>query len=223
MAKEILIIENEGLVAGMLRKSLVRKGYVITVLEPKEALRRMRKHKPNLVLLEAPSASAQTVEICRSLRDLSAAPIIAFLDPPAEVEEMEGVEHLTKPLNFREVLVAVENALNRQIRRAKRRPRVMRCGDLKLDLQTQRLTKGEQVYRLTPKEFLLLKMFMSSPGQLLSHKVIMNEVWNTDYLDDLRTLHVHISWLRKKIQNTPDEPACLRTVRGVGYRFDPRP
>ena len=222
VAKEILIVENEGLVAGMLSKSLVRRGYVVTVVEDKDALKAVRKRRPSLVLLEASSTPAQTTEMCRSLRDVSAIPIIALLDPPAEVEEMEGVEHLTKPLDFREVLAAVENALNRQKRRTKRGPRVIRCGDLKLDLQTQRLSKGEQVYRLTPKEFLLLKMFMSNPGQLLSHKAIMKEVWDTDYLDDLRTLHVHVSWLRKKIAPPPDQSACLRTVRGAGYRFDLR-
>jgi DNA-binding response OmpR family regulator len=223
MAKEILIIENEGLVAGMLSKSLKRKGYEPTPLDTKAALKHLRQHKPSLVILEAPAAAAQTFDVCRSLRELCTTPIIVLLDPPADVEEMEGVEYLTKPLDFRTVLAVVEDALNRQRRRIKRRPRVLRCGDLKLDLQTQRLTNGGQMYRLTPKEFLLLQMFMSSPGQVLSYKVIMKEVWKTDYLDDLRTLQVHISWLRKKIQNALDQPAYLRTVRGVGYRFEPRP
>jgi len=219
MAKEILIIENEGLLAAMFGKSLLRKGYAVTFLETKAALKRLRTQKPNLVLLETPPA--QTLDTCRSLRALSTAPIIVLQDPRDPLEEMDGVEYLTQPLDFREVLTAVENALNRQKRRTKRRPKVIRCGDLVLDLQTHRLNKGEQVYRLTPKEFLLLKMFMSSPGQFVSHKAIMQEVWDTDYLDDLRTLHVHISWLRKKIEDTPAHPTCLRTVRGLGYRFDP--
>jgi two-component system alkaline phosphatase synthesis response regulator PhoP len=101
--------------------------------------------------------------------------------------------------------------------------RFLRCGNLSLDLRTQCLTKGQQRYRLTPKEFLLLKMFMSKPGQVLSHKAIMKEVWYTDYLGDTRTLYVHVNWIRKKIEDMPGSPVSLRTVRGVGYRFEVKP
>jgi DNA-binding response OmpR family regulator len=123
-------------------------------------------------------------------------------------------------VDFRALLTAVENALKRQRSGKTRTLRVLRRGELALDLQTRYLTKGENRYRLTPKEFLLLKLFMSKPGLVLSHKVILKEVWNTEYEGDIRTLHVHVSWLRKKIEDTPGKPVRLRTVRGVGYRFE---
>jgi len=223
MAKEILIIENEGLVAGLLSKTLLRKGYEITVLEHREALKRVRKRKANLVLLEAATATTEAAKTCRALRDLTSAPIIVLGDSPIDLDDVEGIECLTKPLDFRQVLSVVEDALRRQRKRTKRKPRVLRCGELTLDLPTRRLTNGEQRYRLTPKEFLLLQMFMSNPGQVLSHKAIMREVWSTDYLDDLRTLYVHVSWLRSKIEDEPKQPVLLRTVRGVGYRFEGKP
>jgi DNA-binding response OmpR family regulator len=220
MAKEILIIENEGLIAGLLSKTLRRKGYEITVLEHKEALKRMRKRKASLVLLEAATATTEAAKTCRALRDWTTAPIIVLGDPSIELDDVEGIDCLTKPLDFRQVLAVVEDALGRERKRTKRKPRVLRCGDLTLDLRARRLTNGERRYRLTPKEFLLLRMFMSNPGQVLSHKAIMKEVWNTDYLDDLRTLYVHVSWLRSKIEDNSKQPLLLRTVRGVGYRFE---
>ncbi len=220
MAKQILIIENEGLIAGLLSKSLRQKGYQITVLELEEAQKRVRRRKASLVLLEAPATAREAAETCRSLRDLTTAPIIALVESPAELGDTEGIEYIIKPLDFRELLAAVENTLNRQRKLPKRTLRVLRYGGLRLDLRLRRLTKGKKRYRLTPKEFLLLKMLMSNPGQVLSHKVIMKKVWDTDYLDDLRTLYVHISWLRTKIEDNPKHPVLLRTVRGVGYRFE---
>jgi two-component system alkaline phosphatase synthesis response regulator PhoP len=223
MAKEILIIENEGFIADLLSKSLRRKGYDIFVLGHREALKRARGYKASLVLLEAPASGAEASETCRFLRDATAAPIIALTESPVELEDLDGVEYLTKPLVFRELLKAVENALKRRRRPRKRKVRVLRCGDLALDLRTRALTKGEHLYRLTPKEFLLLKLFMRSPGKVLSHKALMKRVWNTDYLDDRRTLYVHVSWIRKKIEDAPEKPVYLRTVRGVGYRFEAKP
>ena len=223
MAKDILIIENEGLIAGLLSRSLSQKGYGITVLEPKEALSRVRRRRTSLVLLEAPASQKEAIKMCRAVRDMTTAPIIALVEPPVDLEEVDGVDCLTKPLDFRELLVVVENVLSHDRKRTKRKPRVLRCGHLTLDLRTRRLTRGERRFRLTPKEFALLKMFMSNPGQVLSHKAIMKEVWDTAYLDDLRTLYVHVSWLRKKIEDNPKQPEVLRAVRGVGYRFQHKP
>jgi len=223
MAKEILIIEDEGFIAGLLSRSLLQKGYDVAVLERKAALRQARKHKASLILLETPASGAAAAETCRLLRDATTAPIIALTDSPAELDEIEGVEYLTKPVDFRKLLMAVENALSHQRKRKKRILRVLRRGGLALDLQTRYLTKGEQRYRLTPKQFLLLKMFMSNPGQVLSHKMILKEVWDTEYDGDIETLYVHVSWIREKIEDQPGKPVHLRTVRGVGYRFEVKP
>lgn len=223
MAKEILIIETEGLITGLLGNSLLRKGYNISVLGHDEALKRSRKHRASLVLLEAPAAAAEAAETCRFLRDATTAPIIALTEASAELEDIEGVECLIKPVVFRELLKAVEEALKRRRRPRRHKPSVLRSGSLTLDLKNHSLSKGKRRYRLTPKEFLLLRVFMKNPGKVLTHKVLMKSVWNTDFLDDLRTLYVHVSWIRHKIEDKPDQPLYLRTVRGVGYRFEGKP
>lgn len=220
MTKEILIIEDEGFITGLLGRNLAQKGYSLAILESDQAMTLARKHKAGLVLLEAPANPGKTLEICQHVRDALSAPIIVLTEPATYLDELEGVECLTKPVDFRALLAAVENALKRQRPAKARAVRVLRRGDLALDLQTRLLARGDQHYRLTPKEFLLLKLFMSRPGQVLTHKVILKEVWNTEYDGDIRTLHVHISWLRGKIEDSPREPTRLRTVRGVGYRFE---
>lgn len=220
MSKEILIIEDEGFIAGLLRRSLAQKGYTLARMECKQAAQQVRRHKPCLVLLEAPANPGEALEICQHLRDTLTAPIIVLMEPGSYVDELEGVECLTKPVEFRTLLGAVENALKRQRTTKTRTVRVLRRGDLALDLQTRLLAKGDRRYHLTPKEFLLLKLLMSKPGQVLTHKTILREVWNTEYDGDIRTLHVHVSWLRRKIEDIPKAPTRLRTVRGVGYRFE---
>ena len=102
--------------------------------------------------------------------------------------------------------------------------RDIRVGDLLLDPDTGVLHKGEAEERLLPKETALLALFMRNRGRVLSRQEIMEKVWETDYLEDTRTLTVHVRWLRLKIEDDASAPRYLRTVRGVGYRFDvPQP
>ena len=219
MAKEILIIENEGFIAGLLRRSLLKKGYSISVLEHGQALKEARRHRASLVLLEAPAPPAEAAETCHFLRETVTAPIIALTESPDDLEDIDGVQYLIKPVVVRDLLASVEQALQqRPSRRAY--VRVLRHGVLRLDLKTHVLTKGRKRYRLTPKEFALLRVLMRNPGKVLSHKRLMREVWKTQYDGALSTLYVHVSWLRSKIEENPGQPQYLRTVRGVGYRFD---
>jgi DNA-binding response OmpR family regulator len=85
---------------------------------------------------------------------------------------------------------------------------------------TRVLRKGRARYRLRPKEAALLALFMRNPGRVLTRREIMKAVWDTDYVGDTRTLNVHVRWLRLKIEDDPGKPRLLRTVRGVGYRFE---
>jgi DNA-binding response OmpR family regulator len=96
----------------------------------------------------------------------------------------------------------------------------LRCGEFVLDIQARRLTQSNTTHKLTPKECKLMAIFMRNVGQVLTREVLMKEVWDTDFLEDTRTLDVHVCWLRKKIEKTRGRPVYLRTVRRVGYCFD---
>jgi DNA-binding response OmpR family regulator len=109
--------------------------------------------------------------------------------------------------------------MSRKKQNPARVPQVLTVDGLRLNLGTRELKNGKGAVHLTPKECRLLATFMRYPNQVLSHKFLMKEVWQTDYVGDTRTLQVHVSWLRRKIEENPRQPARLRTVRGVGYRF----
>ena len=222
MAKEVFIIGDQGSVASLLSKNLSRKGFDIKVLKREDALTLARRQKPSLLIAEIASAGEHALEECRLLRDATSVPMIALVESPGEMEEIDGVEYLSKPPDIQELMTAVDGALKRRRRRT-RPVRYMRVGDFVLDLTTQTLTCGDQQHRLTLKECQLMKAFMSNPGRVLSHKKLMQEVWQTEYVGDRGTLYVHVSWLREKIEQAPGAPVYLRTVRGVGYRFDTKP
>lgn len=98
--------------------------------------------------------------------------------------------------------------------------RQLQAGHLVLDVDVRCVIKDGMAEHLTFKECALMEMFMSNEGEVLTRKRLMKEVWDTDYLGDTRTLDVHIRWLREKIEDDPSDPILLRTVRGVGYRFE---
>ena len=111
--------------------------------------------------------------------------------------------------------------LNKDLQQAvkKQKDRFFRQPDLIVDTQQRKVLHNGKKRSLTPKEFRLLKLFIDNKNQILSRKTIMQEVWETDYMGDTRTLDVHIRWLREKIEADPGQPQLIQTVRGVGYRF----
>jgi DNA-binding response OmpR family regulator len=104
--------------------------------------------------------------------------------------------------------------------KGKRSRKQLQAGNLALDLDRRCVIKDGEAKHLTFKECALLKMFIRNDGRVLTRKRLMKEVWHTDYLGDTRTLDVHVRWLREKIEDSPSDPLLLRTVRGVGYRFE---
>lgn len=110
----------------------------------------------------------------------------------------------------------------RKASRTRRKSKVgdLQAGGISLDLEGRSVTRGKATIRLTPKECALLHAFMKNGGTVLTRKFLMKEVWDTDWTEDTRTLDVHIRWLREKIEDNPSRPVYLRTVRGVGYRFE---
>ena len=100
---------------------------------------------------------------------------------------------------------------------------LLRAGDLTLDLQRRVVIRKGEEHRLTPRQARLLETFMRNNGRVLTRAFLMKEVWETDYLDDTRTLEVHVHWLRKIIEEDPHHPRCLTTVRKVGYCFKAPP
>jgi DNA-binding response OmpR family regulator len=119
--------------------------------------------------------------------------------------------------NLEQLNQGIEKAMVRQ------KDRFIRLPDLIIDCQQRQILRKNQCYHLTPKGFKLLHLLIDYKDRDLSRRVIMKQVWETDYMGDTRTLDVHIRWLREKIEDNPSRPRRLVTIRGVGYRFITEP
>ena len=215
-AMRILFVEKDLTTADLLVPSLERKGYEVTVAHTqRQAMSRARASRPDLLIMDVASFGARGYRIGEAIRNqLPEVVTILLLPEGHDAAGSSAQTYMTPPLTSRRLLYRV-----RKVARTVPSPEI-RAGELTLDPVVGMLQKGGNAVRLRPKETALLALFMRNRGRVLSRQEIMETVWDTDYLEDTRTLTVHVRWLRLKIEDDPSSPRYLRTVRGVGYRFD---
>jgi DNA-binding response OmpR family regulator len=170
---------------------------------------------PDLLIIDVVSFGGNGYKVSNAVRArLDSVPVILLLEKGHTSAGSTADAYMTPPFTSRKLLYRVrkigQDLISREIH----------AGPLTLDPDTRTLHKGKQLLRLRPKEAMLLAFFMHNPGRVLSRKEIMKQVWETEYIGDTRTLSVHVRWLRQKIEDDPNAPRYLRTVRGVGYRFE---
>jgi DNA-binding response OmpR family regulator len=215
----ILFVEKEIDTADQLVPSLQRHGFVVTLARTqRQALARIRSQRPDLLVLDVASFGGGGYRVSEVVRaHLDGVPTILLLDKGHATAGATAEAFMEPPFTSRKLLYRVKK-LGARIKR-----RELRAGPLVLDLDSRRLhTRGESIH-LRPKEVALLALFMRNPGRVLSRLELMRHVWETEYMGDTRTLSVHVCWLRGHIEEDPRSPKLLRTVRGVGYRFQVPP
>ncbi|MCS7055998.1 MAG: response regulator transcription factor [Thermoflexales bacterium] len=200
---------------------LERHGYrVVWVSTAKSALEHVASEKLALVVIDAPSLSANAEKLCQEIKRLKELPVLMIgADASAggvTASTYKGCADafISRPLQLRRLLSRLEKLLPAGLTLE------LRCGELVFRPADGILRKRNEEIYLNPKLSKLLQLFMQRQGEVLPRKLLMQQVWETDYLGDTRTLDVHIRWLREAIEDNPTEPAYLRTVRGQGYRFD---
>ena len=216
MTLRILFVEKDVTTADLLVPGLKRKGHNVTVAHTQsQATGLARSLRPNLLIMDIASFGPRGYDISDAIRArLDDVPTLLLLPEGHDIAGGSADAFLTPPFTSRRVLYRVkklaEIAPSREIR----------AGDLALDPDRGVLHKGGKKLHLRPKEAELLALFMQNPGKIIHRRKIMAEVWDTDYLEDTRTLNVHVCWLRAKIENGEGDRPYLRTVRGKGYCFD---
>ena len=215
MSLRILLVEKDVTTTDLLVPSLERKGYHVTVARTqRQAMSRIRASRPDLLVLDVASFGSSGYKMAESVRSRSDYTPTILLLPEGHGSAGSSAEaFMTPPFTSRKLLYRVKKVSQHLTRRE------MRAAHLTLDPDTKILHKRDKEVKLRPKEAALLAYFMSNPGKVLSRQEIMKEVWETDYFGDTRTLSVHVRWLREKVEENPNKPRILRTVRGVGYRF----
>jgi DNA-binding response OmpR family regulator len=216
MSLRILFIEKDIATADLLVPSLLRKGYLVVVAQTqRQAISRIHTQRPDLLVLDIASFGANGYKINNAVRaKLEAVPTILLLGKGHANAGTAADSFMTPPFTSRKLLHRIKKVAE------KLTTREIQTGPLTFDPDTRTLHKGENSFHLRPKEAALLTYFMRNPGRVLSRQEIIKQVWETDYIGDTRTLSVHVRWLRIKIEDDSKHPRFLRTVRGVGYRFE---
>ncbi len=217
MTASILLVEKAESPIDWILQRLEKKGYKASLARnEQQAVQQATSETPDLIILNATSRRIDGPGICRTLHEeVAEIPVILILAKGQKGDDSMGATViLTPPFTFRKLFNRIRSILRSD------EGETLQAGRLILSLGTRRVNNGSKERRLNPKELELLKVFMRSPGRVLSRKFLMKKIWKTDFMGDTGTLDVHICRLREKIEETPSSPKYLRTVRGVGYRFD---
>ncbi len=226
MKPRVLVVEDETSISEPLAEHLAREGFDPEVAGTlAEASAAYEDGEPDFLLLDVMLPDGDGRDLCREIRRHSDVPIIMLTARGEEVDRIVGLElgaddYVVKPFSAGE-LVARMRAIMRRGRAgnddATRSP--IAIGAITLDPSSRTVTKGDEDVQLAAKEFDLLQLLMSRAGEVVPREQIMDEVWDPHWFGPTKTLDVHISWLRKKLEDDPSHPRYITTSRGVGFRF----
>ncbi len=228
MNPSILIVEDEEALTLLLRYNLEAAGYdVESVARGDEADLRLREAVPDLVILDWMLPGVSGIELCRRLRsrpETRQLPIVMLTARGEESERVRGLstgadDYVVKPFSVPELLARVAALLRRAS--PERVADVLGFGDIAIDREKKRVTRGGRPIDLGPTEYRLLEFLMERPGRVFSREQLLDGVWGSDIYIDERTVDVHVGRLRKAL-NRGDETDPIRTVRGSGYALDDR-
>jgi two-component system response regulator RegX3 len=221
----ILIVEDEESIAEPLASALEREGYSTSIAATAaEAMEVVRTTSPDLVLLDVMLPDGDGREILREIRTRSGTPVIMVSARGEETDMVVGLElgaddYVTKPFGSAELVARIRAVLRRAGEKQAPSPSTLRVGDISLDTDTHEVARDGSTLDLTLKEFELLRVLMESAGRVVSRQDLMDEVWDPHWFGPTKTLDVHVSSLRKKLDDDPADPRYIHTVRGVGFRF----
>lgn len=213
----VLLVESDKASAPSFAPALEKRGYDLTVAHSTaDALSKINGSLPEVVVIDAASLKMSGTRMCRDLRKaMSHIRILLVVDRRTPLDENNGADlTLQHPFTPRKLL----NGVNRLMPAGDGAS--LQVGPIKLNLAQRKVKCGPREERLTPKQAKLLEVLMRHAGEVVSRKMLIKQVWDTDYTGDTRTLDVHISWLRSVIEPNPLKPRYLKTLRGQGYRLD---
>ncbi len=223
----VLVVEDEENLVEALRYNLEHEGYaVLTAPDGGSGLETARAALPDLVILDVMLPNLDGIEVCRILRRETDVPILMLTAKGEEIDRVVGLEigaddYVTKPFSMRELMARVRAMLRRPRKTASAlMAEPLRSGSLAVDVDAHQASLNGEELRLKPREFDLLALFMRNPGRAFTRDQILEQLWGHDYIGDVRTVDVHVRWLREKIEADPSTPARIITIRGVGYRFE---
>ena len=223
--KKILIIEDEKDMVTGLKFNLEARDYaVITAFDGEAGYQKALEEMPDLVILDLMLPRLNGYEVCKRLKkEIPELPIIMLTAKSQEAEIVTGLElgaddYITKPFSVLELLARIK-ALFRRIKSGSEIPEVHRFGNLEINFKKYEARKKGNPLKLSPREYELLKCFIEREGEIVSRDELLKQVWGYDSFPNTRTIDAHISKLRHKIEDNPEEPKLIVTIHGIGYKF----
>lgn len=225
MTATILLVDDDPLLTDSLGYILRQEGYTVLVAATgAEAIERVGRDEPELVLLDVSLPDLSGVEVCRRIRGSGNAGVIMLTARRQESDKIVGLDagaddYITKPFTVGELLARVRAGLRRGRRAATGGDEPIRIGGLEVDVGAHRVLVDGKPAEFSAREFELLRLLAERAGRVVTRRTLFDTVWGPDFYGDERALDVYIRLLRKKIEPDPDRPVYIRTVRGVGYRL----
>ena len=207
------------------RDELLFEGFKVeSAVDGPEAIKLAHELRPDVLLLDLMLPGLNGFEVCRQLRsEMPEMWIIMLTVRGQEVDRVMGLElgaddYVTKPFSLRELVARIKVGLRRQTGR--RKSPLHRLGNIEIDLPSHRVTKNGAELSLTKKEYEILELLLSRPGEVITRDEFLNQLWGEDVYVTHRVIDTHMASLRKKLEDDPNNPEHILSVRGVGYRLD---
>lgn len=228
-AKKILIVDDEESIRTLLDYNLRKEGFLTKMAKDGlEAIEAVESENPDLILLDVMLPGLDGIEVCKKLRDKGInTPIIMVTAKSEEFDKIIGLEigsddYMTKPFSPREVIARIKAVLRRSGQQLKdlTQEETLKSGPITIYTKRFEAYLNDKKLAFTPKEFELLVYFIKNKNQVLSRDVLLHAVWNYSFAGDTRIVDVHVSHLREKIEIETKKPLFIKTVRGIGYKFE---
>lgn len=230
MARRILVVDDDQLMRRSLSFNLEQAAYQVkSAANAEDALELMRSFLPNLVLLDIGLPGMDGLEAVRRIKDEFGIPVIFLTARRRELDEVVGLElgaddYITKPFDVDVLLARIKAVLRRSTRAhsQEKGETQLVSGDLEMDTSAHVVTVNGKYVDLAPREFDLLQVLVLETNKVLSVDDLLARVWGAEYIGQPQVVYVHIRWIREKIEQNPNKPERIITVRGRGYKFVPQ-
>ncbi|MGA9287243.1 MAG: response regulator transcription factor [Anaerobacillus sp.] len=226
MAEKILLVDDEESIIDVSTRYLERDGYeVISASDGEEAIHKWKKEQPDLIVLDLMMPLKDGIETAEEIRAVDDVPIIMLTALGQERDRLLGLtvgadDYLTKPFSPRELVLRVRNILRRTKRQHVEKSDVLIYGELTIDESKRKVIVSDQEIELTVKEFELLYLLASHPTRVFPRSQLIEAIWGYEFDGDGNTINVHIRRLREKIEIDSAAPKWIKTVWGIGYKFE---
>jgi len=219
---QVLIIDDEPPIRKLLRMGLTAQGYQILEAPNGKTGIELLQQNPDIIILDLGLPDIQGLELLRMLRARNeSVPIVVLSSRGDEAGKVEALDlgaddYVTKPFGMDELLARMRAALRHQLQVHGERP-IFKVGDLTVDLVRRIVKVRDQEVKLSPKEYDLLRVLVQHAGKVLTHRFLLNELWDTP--TDAQYLRVYVRQLRQKVETDPERPQYVLTETGIGYRL----